>query len=62
MVAALEADDYEGALTLLLEQARATNAEERERIRDLMVALFTELGQDHPLSERFRRQLATALY
>lgn len=62
VIAALEADDCEGALTLLLEQARATNGEERERIRDLMVALFTELGQDHPLSERFRRQLATALY
>jgi putative thioredoxin len=62
VLAALEAEDYERALTLLLDQARAANGEERDRIRELMVALFAELGQDHPLSERFRRQLATALY
>ena len=62
VLAALEAEDYERALALLLEQARAEGGEERERIRELMVALFAELGQEHPLSERFRRQLATALY
>jgi len=27
-----------------------------------MVALFGELGHEHPLSTRYRRRLATALY
>jgi len=41
---------------------RAADGEQRDEVRQLMVALFAELGQDHPLSARFRRQLATALY
>jgi putative thioredoxin len=63
VLAALETGDHERALSLLLEQARsAANGDERDRVRQLMVALFEELGQDHPLAVRFRRQLATALY
>jgi len=62
VLAALEAGDHERALELLLEQARAGSAEERERVRELMVALFEELGQEHELSMRYRRQLATLLY
>jgi putative thioredoxin len=62
VVAALEAGDHERALELLLELARAAEGEERDETRRLMVALFTELGQDHPLSSRYRRELATALY
>jgi putative thioredoxin len=62
VVAALEAGDRERALELLLDQARAATGEERDEIRRIMVALFAELGQEHPLSVRFRRQLATALY
>ena len=62
VVAALEAGDNERALELLLEQVRASNGERRDEIRRSMVALFTELGQEHPLSVRFRRQLATTLY
>ena len=37
-------------------------ADRKERIRELMVALFEELGQDDPLATQFRRRLATALY
>ena len=62
MVAALEAGDHERALELLLEQARTSAGDDRDEIRRWMVALFTELGQEHPLSVRFRRQLATTLY
>jgi putative thioredoxin len=61
-VAALEAGDHERALELLLEQVRAADGERRDEIRRFMVALFAELGQDDPLSARFRRQLASALY
>jgi thioredoxin-like negative regulator of GroEL len=46
----------------LLDQARDGDAEARDRVRELMVALFEELGQDHELSTRYRKQLATALY
>jgi putative thioredoxin len=62
VVAALEAGDHEGALELLLEEARTSAGDERDEVRRIMVALFAELGQDHPLSSRFRRQLATALF
>ena len=58
---ALEAGDHERAFELLLAQARE-NPEGRDRIRELMVALFGALGQEHPLTTRFRRQLAAALY
>ena len=62
VLAALEAGEHERALELLLEQAKSTNGEARDRVRELMVALFEELGQDHELATRYRRRLATALY
>ena len=63
LLAALEADDHEQALELLLAEVReADDPERRDELRRLMVALFDELGPEHPLSTRFRRQLAAALY
>ena len=62
VLAALEAGDHERALALLLEQAKAADADGRDRVRELMVALFEELGQEHELSARYRRQLASTLY
>jgi putative thioredoxin len=62
VLAALEAGDHERALALLLEEAQTAEPERRDRIRELMVAIFTELGQDHPLATTYRRRLATALY
>jgi putative thioredoxin len=62
VLAALEAGDLERALELLLESARASDGDRRERMRELMVRLFGELGQDDPLATRFRRELAIALY
>ena len=50
------------ALEALLAEAQTSDPERRERVRELMVAIFQGLGQDHPLSVRYRRQLATALY
>src|SRR5579884_2873223 len=49
---ALEADDYERAFELLLER----------KDRETMVALFGELGHEHPLVAQYRRRLAAALY
>jgi thioredoxin len=54
--------DYERALEWLLAEVVDGEPERRERIRQVMVALFDELGHDHPLASRYRRRLATALY
>ena len=62
VVAALERDDHGAALELLLESLDEADPKQRDRIRRLMVALFRELGQQHPLSTRYRRQLSAALY
>jgi len=56
--AALEAGDYESAFELLLGRV----ADDPEGTRQTMVALFGELGHEHPLSTQYRRRLATALY
>ncbi len=50
--AALEAGDYEAAFELLLGR----------KDRETMVALFGELGHEHPLVTQYRRRLAAALY
>ncbi len=57
---ALAAGDYESALRILLE--RAADPDQREEARRVMVALFGELGQDHPLSTQYRKRLATLLF
>jgi putative thioredoxin len=62
VLAALEAGDDEQALELLLEAVREATGDERDEIRRLMVTLFQELGQEHELSTRYRRALASALY
>ena len=62
VVAALDEEDYERAFRLLLEELDDADAEEREEIRRLLVALFGELGQDDPVAARYRRRLAAALY
>lgn len=58
----LAESDYERALEWLLGEIQGAEPDRRDRIRGVMVALFQELGQDDPLSERYRRRLATALY
>ena len=56
--AALAAGDYEGAFELLLGRV----ADDPDGTRQLMVALFGELGHEHPLTVQYRRRLATAIY
>ena len=59
---ALAAGDYERALQTLLDRLEAADADKREEIRDLMVRIFLELGQEHPIASAYRRRLATSLY
>jgi putative thioredoxin len=58
--AALKAGDYERAFEILI--GRAEDPDRREDARRLMVDLFGELGQEHPLATRYRRRLAALLY
>jgi putative thioredoxin len=61
IAAALDAGDYEHAFETLLRRVEAA-PDTREETRQLMVRLFGELGHEHPLTIRYRRRLATALY
>jgi putative thioredoxin len=62
VLAALEAGDHERALSFLLDEALDAEPDRRDRIRELMVAIFAELGQEHELSMTYRRRLASLLY
>ena len=62
VVVALQEDDHERALELLLEAISAADGERRERLLGLTIGLFGELGHEHPLTMRYRRQLAGSLY
>jgi putative thioredoxin len=59
---ALKQDDQERAFELLLEAILAAEGDERERLLNLTVGLFGELGHEHPLTMRYRRRLAAGLY
>jgi thioredoxin len=54
--------DYERALEWLMSEVTDADAERRTRLREVMVAIFEELGQHDPVSENYRRRLATTLY
>ena len=55
--------DHASALEQLQQAfAAATDSEERDLVRQAMVAIFVELGADHELAREHRRRLASALY
>lgn len=59
--AAWDAGDHAVALDALQEALATSNPERRDLVRRVMVAIFTELGADHPLSREHRRRLAAVL-
>lgn len=61
-VAALDRGQTEQGLTHLLDAVRVADPELRDDLRATMLAVFDELGTQHPLAVRFRRRLAQALY
>jgi putative thioredoxin len=56
---AWDAGDPSTALELL--QAALADPERRDQVRRVMVAIFTELGPEHPLAREHRRRLSAAL-
>lgn len=61
-LSALDRGDREVALTHLLDAVRSSQGELRDRVRETMVGVFGELGDQHPLTVKFRRRLAQTLY
>ncbi len=53
--------DHEGALDLLQVQIGEADGEHKDRLRRVMVAIFTELGPSSELAREHRRRLATIL-
>jgi thioredoxin len=62
IVATLDRDDLDGALALIVSTISVVAAPDRDRLRDLAVALFERLGSEDPLAVTYRRRLASALY
>jgi thioredoxin-like negative regulator of GroEL len=54
--------DYERVLEWLLAAIESADPDRRERIREIMVALFGQLGPEDPLTTSYRRRLAATLY
>jgi putative thioredoxin len=62
VVEALETGDRERAFELLVDAVVAAEGDARDRLRRLTVDLFRELGDEDPLTVRYRRRLAASLY
>ena len=62
VVTALDRGDVEAALAWIVAAVPAAQPELRERLREVAVALFEQLGHDDPLVASHRRRLAAALY
>ena len=62
VVEALEQDEHERHSSCCSRRSAPRRASRRERLIALTVGLFGELGHEHPLTMRYRRQLAASLY
>jgi putative thioredoxin len=62
VVEALDADDVERALGLIVDAVPTADGAGRERRREVAGARLDQLGQDDPRASGFRRRLASALY
>jgi putative thioredoxin len=60
--AALESGEPETALDLLLAEIPEAPTDRRERLREVALAIFHDLGHEDPVTIAYRRRLATALY
>ncbi len=54
--------DAAGALDALIGLLAGADAERKDRIRNVMVGIFGERGNDDPLVPTYRKRLASALY
>ena len=61
-LARLRAGDADAALPVLVGAVRESVGDQRDLVRRVVVGVFGELGDDHPLTRRYRPELAAALY
>jgi putative thioredoxin len=54
--------NYAGAMDAFLEVIRRDRSYEDDGARKAMLALFTSIGEDHPLTRTYRNKLASALF
>jgi thioredoxin-like negative regulator of GroEL len=59
---AWDGGDHEAALEKLQEAFVAAEGDDRDALRQAMVAIFTELGPDSELARTHRRRMASAMY
>jgi transcriptional regulator with XRE-family HTH domain len=62
VVSALDRGDVDAALAWIVDAVPGASSDTRERLREVAVALFEQLGPEHPVAVGYRRRLATALY
>jgi len=62
LVEALDGGDVEGALQFIVGAVPEAAPADRDRLREIAVALFERLGPDDALATTYRRRLAAALY
>jgi putative thioredoxin len=62
VLAALETDEPERALDLILDEIHSAPPDRRDYLREIAIAVFDQLGHDDPRTVAYRRRLATALY
>ncbi|HEY3210323.1 MAG TPA: tetratricopeptide repeat protein, partial [Actinomycetota bacterium] len=53
---------FQEALEVFLAAVQNGTAEEKQRARDAMLKVFAVLGEEDPLTNEYRRRLATALF
>jgi putative thioredoxin len=61
-LAALDREDYDVALAHLIDAVPSADEDLRESLRKIVVGVFDQLGDQHPLVLKHRRRLARALY
>jgi len=61
-LARLRSGEPEVALPALVAAVRESDGDRRDMLRRIVVGVFGELGEEHPLTRRFRPELAAALY
>jgi putative thioredoxin len=62
VLAALEEGGPVRALDRILDEIPSASRERRERLREVAIAIFDDLGHEDPVTISYRRRLATALY
>jgi putative thioredoxin len=62
VVAALDAGDPTRALDLILAEIAEGPPERKDELRRLALAVFEELGPEHPVTQAYRRRLAAMLF